>query len=463
MQHAHINNRRNVRQVLLITLAFNLLVAFGKITVGLLSGALAITADGFHSLIDGASNVVGLIANHIAMQPPDEDHPYGHRRFETLAALMIGAFLVLAAWEIGWSALDRLQSATVITLTPLTFGVMLGTLLVNIGVSTYQIREGKRLNSELLLADARNTRTDVFVTLSVIISMGVVSVTGWAGVDTLAALIVVVLIAHAAWRILLETGRVLVDTAPYTPEYLAALVCDVPGVRRVIRARSRGTADSAHIDIDVLVDAHMTTAQTAALKQAIDERLCCDLSDVAEVEVHFVPQIETQFRNYPLIVRAVADRLGLATHEVNVIIAEHRRVLHMHVEVAPDQSLQAAHEQVTVLEHDLMARLPELDEIITHIEPLRPAAQVQIVPVEHREVCRRVHHLLDTRFPDIDWHDLNVYGHSGDFSVTTHAVMAPEITVETAHNLAEDAETLVRAHMPDLSRVTIHTEPHDHT
>ena len=180
--------RRQVRRVLIITLVFNLAVAIGKIVVGTISGALAITADGFHSLIDGSSNVMGLIANRIAQRPPDADHPYGHRRFETLAALFIGGFLILAGWEISKSAVERLRSGSSLEVTPLMFAVLVATLVVNIGVSTYQIRQGKRLRSELLLADAANTRADVFVTLSVIVSMALIALTGWAWIDGAAAL-----------------------------------------------------------------------------------------------------------------------------------------------------------------------------------------------------------------------------------------------------------------------------------
>ena len=129
--------RRQVRQVLLITLALNLVVAFSKILIGVVSGALAITADGFHSLVDGSSNVVALVANRIAGQPPDAEHPYGHRRFETIAALAIGAFLLLTAWEIVGSALERLGgSGETPQITPLTFAVMLATLAVNLFITT---------------------------------------------------------------------------------------------------------------------------------------------------------------------------------------------------------------------------------------------------------------------------------------------------------------------------------------
>ena len=218
--------------MLAVTLVLNMVIAVGKIAVGSLTGALAITADGFHSLMDGTANIAGLIANHFAAQPPDDDHPYGHRRFETLAALIIGALLLVTAWEILSSACARFNPPISPDITPMTFIVMGGTLIANVFISRYQIRRGKRLRSELLLADAANTRTDVFVTASVIVNMALVAVTGFVWLDLIAALIVVVLIGRAAWHILWDTGRVLLDTAPYPAATIQTLVADVPGVSR---------------------------------------------------------------------------------------------------------------------------------------------------------------------------------------------------------------------------------------
>lgn len=284
-------SRDSVRRVLLVTLVLNLLVAGGKIIVGLTTGALAITADGFHSLMDGASNAVGLVANRIAAQPPDDDHPYGHRRFETLAALVIGGLLVLTAWEIAGAALDRLKDEAAPVLSPLAFAVMLSTLVVNTAVNRYQVRAGRRLRSELLLADAANTGADVFVTLSVLLSMALVTATGAAWVDAVAALAVVLLIGRAAWRILGQTSAVLVDAAPYAPDHLTGLLHPETASRamRVLRARSRGPLDAAQIDIDVEVPPETTTAQTADLSARIRACLCESLDGVAEIEVHFVP------------------------------------------------------------------------------------------------------------------------------------------------------------------------------
>src|SRR5262245_30019586 len=143
--------RQQVRRVLLMTLGLNVLVAAAKIVIGLVSGALAITADGVHSTIDASSNLIALIANRIADRPPDADHPYGHRRFETLAGLGIGVLLLITALEIVSNAVSRLtDGGAKAEMTPLDFAVMIGTLAVNLFVTTYEKREGRRLRSELL-------------------------------------------------------------------------------------------------------------------------------------------------------------------------------------------------------------------------------------------------------------------------------------------------------------------------
>lgn len=289
LPHSQTQIRAQVRRVLILTLILNIMVATTKIVLGAVTGALAIAADGFHSLTDGAGNVAGLIANWFASQPPDADHPYGHRRYETLAALLIGGLLLLTAWEVVKGAVERLQDPVLPTLDAMTFGIMLVALGVNIFVTLYEQHHGKRLRSEILLADSRHTRVDVWVTISVIISLGIMQWTGWAWLDAVMALAIVVLIGRAGWQIVTETGRVLVDTAPYSGEALRDILGDVPNVQHVLRVRSRGTEDAAHIDIDVEVAPAMTTAQNEDVAQTIRQRLTGALVGISEVEVHFMP------------------------------------------------------------------------------------------------------------------------------------------------------------------------------
>lgn len=453
--------RQQVRRVLVTTLFLNLMVAVSKIIIGLWSGALSITADGFNSLVDGASNVVALVANRIANQPPDADHPYGHRRFETIAALGIGAFLILTAWQIVSSALARLSGGgEEATITPLSFVVMLGTLLVNLFVTRYESREGRRLHSELLIADAIHTRSDIFVTLAVLASMALIVLFQWQWADTAAALLIVVLILRAAWGVLRQTGRVLVDTAPYEPQQLTQWVEELPCVERVIRARSRGPLDAAQIDIDVQVAPEMTAGQTAAIGDAIRDQLSQKVNGLAEVEVHFVPD-ETPGGDYALLARARADALGLTTHEVAVRDGERGKVLEMHVEVPPGQTLGVAHEQVSRLEQKVRAQLPELVDVVTHIEPATPISGLVETEISEqgKHLKSELIRILQAEYPDADWHHLDLYPSSGGFTAMLHVTLPAQISVEAAHRVAESAETLLRAKFPQLERVTIHTEP----
>ncbi|TVR24897.1 MAG: cation transporter [Anaerolineaceae bacterium] len=460
------NRYRDVRRVFVVTLALNLCIAFGKIALGMATGALAITADGLHSLTDGASNITGIIASTIAARPPDADHHYGHRRYELLAALLIAGFLFLLAWEVITGALGRIGGDSVPSLTPLTFVVLTLTLTVNIGVAWYQRREGRRLRSTLLLADAEHTRADALVTVAVIVSMGVIALTGWGWVDVAAALVVVALIARAAWGIIAQTGRVLVDAAPYSAEQLIALVEALPAVQSVARARSRGLPDSAHVDIDVRVSPQMTAAQTATIADCIRAHLREQLTGIGEVEVHFIPHESNgqTMEDVALAVRSTADAHGLMTHDVTLNVANGRQVLDLHVEVPPAHTLEQAHAAVTALEDDLVERLPDLSEVITHIEPSAggTVAVARLDDARRRIEERAVLDLLTVHYPAVDWHHLRLYRATcGGLKLTLHAALKPSLTVVQAHQLADDAETLIRTHRPHIKRITIHTEPQD--
>ena len=159
-----------VRRVLWITLVLNIAVSAGKVIVGHLSGSLAMVADGYHSLVDGSNNVIGLIVAAFAFAPPDRAHPYGHRKFETAATLLIGFALLALAWEIFSGAFGRTAKPALPEIGLLNWVVMAATIGVNLFVSWYEAREGRRLKSAFLVADATHTRADLYVSLGVVAS-----------------------------------------------------------------------------------------------------------------------------------------------------------------------------------------------------------------------------------------------------------------------------------------------------
>ncbi len=201
---------RAVFRVLFGVLLLNIAVALAKLVLGYATGAVSVISDGFHSLTDSASNIIGMVGLRASRKPPDEDHPYGHRKYETLAAAGIFIFLLFVVIEVARAAFDRLSGGHVPEVGALSFAVMVGTLGINLFVVRYESGRGRALNSELLLADAMHTKSDVFTSCAVIVSLVAVR-SGYPILDPVGGLIIAVFIARTGWEIARDTSRILSD------------------------------------------------------------------------------------------------------------------------------------------------------------------------------------------------------------------------------------------------------------
>jgi cation diffusion facilitator family transporter len=280
-------NFGRVKRVLWQILGVNLLVAVAKIGVGLATGSISMVADGFHSTMDSSSNVIGLVSLVIAARPPDADHPYGHQKFETFATLGIGLLLLLAGWNVLTAALTRLTEGGAPEVSVLSFAVMTVTLTINWLVTRYESRQGRRLKSSLLLADAAHTQSDVFVSLSVIVGLAAVKL-GWPWVDAVVALVIVVAIGRTGWRIIRNASRVLSDTAVIDPTAVERIALSVEGVKSAHKIRSRGTDQTTYLDLHIQVDGRMALEEAHRLGHIVQDRIKKEL-DVADVVVHVEP------------------------------------------------------------------------------------------------------------------------------------------------------------------------------
>src|SRR5512139_3579352 len=265
---------RGVRLVLLVILGLNLAVAAAKYLYGVATGSIAMQADGFHSLFDGTSNVVGLIGLAVATRPPDRDHPYGHAKYETYAAAAIGAMLLLAAWRVGAGAWQRLvDGGAPPRVDAGSFAVMAGTLAVNVGVAAWERRMGRKLRSELLIADASHTRSDILVSLGVIAGLVLVRL-GWPLADPLLALFVAGAILWTAGQVLRQADRSLSDTARLPIPDVCAVALAVPGVLGCHSIRTRGAEAAVYVDLHVQVDPASTVAEGHRLAEAVERTVC---------------------------------------------------------------------------------------------------------------------------------------------------------------------------------------------
>src|SRR5690554_5519769 len=148
---------RQIRRVLWVTMFLNIVVAVMKLGYGYSQGIVSLQASGFDSFFDGAANVIGLVAMSVAAMPPDPEHPYGHRKLEVAVSLFIGLMVTLSFLEIGRTVWHSAMNETTITIAPEAYIIVITSLLVSLGVSIYERREGQRLNSMLLKADAAHT------------------------------------------------------------------------------------------------------------------------------------------------------------------------------------------------------------------------------------------------------------------------------------------------------------------
>ena len=284
----HAERTKQVRRVLAFILVANWAVAAAKLGFGIAGRLASVTADGLHSFIDGGSNVLGLVAMSIAARPADEDHPYGHGKFEAIASLGIGAMVGIAMLELGRMAIDALLHDRHPEVDPALLYVLIGTLAVNLVVTSVERSYGLKLNSPLLLADARHTLSDVFVSLAVISSVILVSLRV-PRADGIVALLVMVVVAYVAWGIVRQAIGILSDTARLDPAHVESIAHAIPGVRRCWRVRSRGMEGSVWVDLKIEVAPEMTTAEAHALADELEDRLMAEFSQIVDVVVHVEP------------------------------------------------------------------------------------------------------------------------------------------------------------------------------
>jgi cation diffusion facilitator family transporter len=278
-----------VSRVLVRVLVLNLVVAVAKIAFGYASGAISILSDGFHSLTDSASNVVGLVGVRAARQPPDDDHPYGHRKYETVAAAAVTLFLVIVVVDVLRNAFHHLTGrATPVEISTASFVVMLATVAVNIAVIVYEGRAAERLASEVLLADATQTRGDVWTSLTVVAAL-IGARLGVPVLDPLAALVVAGFIGYSGYQIAQATTGILSDRIVIADTDIERVVRSVPGVLGCHQIRTRGSVDHVFLDLHVWLPADMRLTDAHDLSHLVKDRLMTRYPQIADAIIHIEP------------------------------------------------------------------------------------------------------------------------------------------------------------------------------
>jgi cation diffusion facilitator family transporter len=277
-----------VRRVLGGILIANIIVVIVKFSVGIRTNSLAVFGDALQSSVDSANNLFAIFVVRVASKAPDEEHPYGHAKFETLGALLIALLLALSIFELVRGAIARLiAGAPPLNISGAALGLLGFTLAVNIGVVWFETRAGRRLRSDLLLADALHTRTDVFITLGVLGGLALARA-GLAWADPAFALAVTVLVGRAGYQILRRSIPTLVDERAFDRSTIQREAERVPGVVSAYSIRSRHAGDNRFAELTISVDGTANVASAHRIADQVENRLREHLQ-LDEVTVHVEP------------------------------------------------------------------------------------------------------------------------------------------------------------------------------
>jgi cation diffusion facilitator family transporter len=274
--------------VLWIILFANLSVAFLKIVIGSIIKSTSMTADGFHSLADGSSNIVGLIGIQFASKPIDEDHPYGHRKFEVLAGMFIAVILCAVGVKVIIDAINRLINPIVPEITVESLILLLITLLVNVFVCIFEYKKGKSLNSQILISDSMHTRSDIYVSVGVLVTLVCIKLGLPIIIDPIVSFIVAGFILHAAYEVFNENSGILLDKVVINAEIIKVIVLSYDQVKDAHNIRSRGSNNDLHIDMHIMTEPNLSIEESHELIHNIEE----NIRNTINKNVHLIAHLE---------------------------------------------------------------------------------------------------------------------------------------------------------------------------
>jgi len=454
--------RRVARQSMLAAAVMTLL----KLAAGLVAGSLGVLSDAAHSGLDMLGAALTYFSVQVSDKPADEDHTYGHGKFENLSAF--GEVLLMAAscaWIV-WEAILRILRRAVEVRHPL-WPVLV--LVASIGVDFWRSRQlravAARTGSPALATDAFHFSSDIWASLAVLAGLAA----NWIGArfgiailryaDPVAALLVSLMILRLTLHLGHEAVSVLSDEVPAeTRRSMIAEVERVPGVLAVEQARVRRAGANYFADLTLALPRRFTFEHADELVRKATEAVHRALPK-ADVVIHTVPR-EARAESVFDRVRAVAARKNVSVHELSVQSHHGRLRVVQHVELDENMPLRDAHVFVTAMEAEILREAPEIDSVLTHIES-EPATIEQ--PEEVVEEDRRIGQAMRAAarlIPEIvDVHEIHVSRSADHIDLSCHCTLPDDLTMQRVHLAITALEDRFKLDCPEVQRVTIHPEP----
>lgn len=460
---------REKRSAALLSVGSAVLLVSLKAFLVIRTGSLGVLSEALHSGLDLIAAVITFLSVRVSDEPADERHPYGHGKFENFSAFVETGLLLLTALYIIYEAFDRLFFHTV-DIQPSITAIMV--LLVALAIDITRARAlkhvARKYSSEALEADALHFSTDIWSTIVVIAGIGLV----WAGevwnlpwlayADALAGLAVAAVILWVGSQLGRRTMDALLDVAPKgLQQEIAMAVARMDGVLDVDRVRVRRAGSRHFVDATVSVARTASLEQVHALSDAIEKRIGEIVP--SDVMVHAEPRAPQGEHLFEAI-RAVAQRMGLAIHDVTALLHDGQLFIELHLEVDENLSLRDAHRQATELEDEVRKLRDGSTDVTIHIEPLgRHIATPDSDAGEMKLLSKAIEQFLNTLPSEFDelvnCHDVRVRQVEHHILASCHCTMRGALPITQVHDVTAALEDRVKEKFPQIYRVTIHPEP----
>jgi cation diffusion facilitator family transporter len=456
---------REKRQVAFVSVVAAVVLTGGKLAVGLWTNSLGILSEAAHSGLDLVAAVITLFAVRFSSRPPDADHAYGHGKVENLSALFETVLLLATCVWITYEAVHRLffQSNVHVRANAWAFGVVLGSIAIDVWRSRALLRVARKYDSQALEADALHFSTDVWSSTVVLVGLvGVVAGAHWGvpwlgKADAVAALGVSAIVVWVSLRLARRSVADLLDAAPAELPAQVRGAAQVPGVRAVRAVRVRKSGPEVFADVVLEVDAHRALEAAHGIADQAEAAILA-LLPRADVVVHLEPA--TDATDVHAVTSRIAARHGASAHGVRVYDQPGGRIMELHLELDPGLRLGEAHDRASAVESSLREALPELSRVITHLEPGGAAVIACTGEAPGAgEIIAYLGALLEQGIGLCDPHDIILQQGAAAPDLSFHCAAPPDQSLAEVHDASDRLELSLRERFPGLGRVTIHVEP----
>ena len=446
-----------------------------KLAVGLITGSLGILSEAAHSGLDLIAAAVTFFAVRASDRPADEEHLYGHGKIENFSALVETILLFVTCIWIIYEAVQRLFfRSVIIEVSAWSFVIMVTSILIDVTRSRALMRTAKKYNSQALEADALHFATDVwsssvviFGLIAVLIGQSVISTSPVLGswlfrADAVAALGVSVIVIRVSWQLGKRTVLMLLDAAPWgIHRQIKDLVENLPGITEVTNVRVRQSGPTMFVDMTINVPRQRSLTEAHEISEQV-EKAVRELSPRSDVIVHVQPD-STREGNIIERVRGIAGSRGIEAHDLAIDETEDGKILEMHIEVPDDLTVAEAHQRASDLEQLLKLGLPDLKDIVVHIDPVGGTSLHRTTSFATLSAVQDAVTQIAGQVVGIsNCHSVTVLRESGHVSVSFHCAVPADYSIVQAHEMSDKLEALLRKKL-HLGRVTIHIEPEEGT